>query len=75
MNGVFWFLIGAFVGLDVALAYAWLTIRRDARSLVRRVSSYTCTTDVRTSPDKEALIHDIQRRLVQDARRGVKRPW
>jgi hypothetical protein len=28
MSGVFWFLVGGFVGIDVGLAYCWLSLRR-----------------------------------------------
>ena len=41
MSGFAWFLIGAFVGLDVALGSAWFFVRRDARGVVRRVGAYT----------------------------------
>jgi len=41
MSGLFWFVFGAFVGFDLAIAYAWRTTRRINRSqVVKRVKPY-----------------------------------
>jgi hypothetical protein len=39
---IFWFTLGAFIGFDTALGYAWITARRARTSrVVRRVRAYT----------------------------------
>lgn len=46
VNAALWFVLGAFSGFDVALAYAWLSARRASRGreLRWRVASYTSRT-------------------------------
>jgi hypothetical protein len=39
-----WFLLGAVVGFDAVIAYAWLTLRRANRKVVNRVGLYTDLT-------------------------------
>ena len=41
---IFWFTIGAFIGFDTALGYAWITTRRarkEVDALAKRVRAYT----------------------------------
>lgn len=45
MNAALWFLLGGFVGFDIALAYAWLSARKANRSGIRRVGFYTGSSD------------------------------
>jgi hypothetical protein len=35
VNGVFWFLVGAFVGFDLAIGYAWFELRRINHSIAQ----------------------------------------
>ena len=70
MNWFVWFLLGAFIGFDVALGYAWFNVRRDGRSVVRRVGAYTGAGNTNSDP---GLFFDHTKKKV--TRLDRRRPW